>query len=81
MVAFELIEESEEIRKQVAYNSKVTDYGMVAKNMYNESPEAFVNFCYAYGIQNVESTPIESLFNEVIYKISINPDYLSLIHI
>lgn len=80
MVAFELIEESEEIRKQVAYNSKVADYSIIAKTMYNESPEAFVNFCYAYGIQNVESTAIESLFNEVIYKISINPDYFNEIY-
>lgn len=80
MVAFELIEESEEIKKQVIHNSKVTDYSSIAKKMFEESPEAFVNFCYAYGIQNVESTAIESLFNEVMYKISINPDYFNEIY-
>jgi hypothetical protein len=80
MVRFELIEESEEVRKQVEFNNKVADYSSLAKKMFEESPKAFVNFCYAYGLQNVEKTPIEKLYNEVIYKISIQPDYFNEIY-
>ena len=80
MVAYELIEESEVVKRQVEINSKIADYQAIAKKMFTETQKTFVNFCYAYGIQNVENTPIEVLFNEVIHKINLNPDYFNEIY-
>jgi len=74
-VAFELVEESQNIKNLNVLNDKITNARTIAKELLEGSKDTFVDFCYAYGLSNVSNTPVEILYNEVCLKISINPDH------
>jgi hypothetical protein len=70
---FELIEESKLILADVEKNNKVSEAMNIAKDMFQNHPEVFVDFCYSYNIMPIENVPIHVLYNEVIFKIQVDP--------
>ena len=71
---FELIEESQRILDENTKNIKIAKAMAVATDMFENNKEAFVEFCYAYGISPVQDVEIQKLFNEVSFKIQNNPN-------
>lgn len=74
-VMFEIIEESQNILNQVEKNSKVTEAMSIATDMFKNNQKDFIDFCYAYGIRPIQGVPIENLYNEVSFKIQMNPNH------
>lgn len=70
---FELVEESQRVLDQVEKNAKIAEAMDVVTDMFRTKRELFIDFCYAYGITNVDKTPIENLYNEVVFKLQLNP--------
>ena len=70
---FELIEESRLILADVEKNNKISEGMNIAKDMFQNHPEVFVDFCYSYNIMPIENVPIHVLYNEVIFKIQTDP--------
>lgn len=70
---FELIEESKLILADVEKNNKVSEAMNIAKDMFQNNPEVFVDFCYSYNIMPIENVPVHVLYNEVIFKIQTDP--------
>lgn len=71
---FELIEESQRIISENEKNIKIAKAMGVASDMFENNKEAFVEFCYAYGIRPVQGVEVQKLFNEVSFKIRNNPN-------
>ncbi len=74
-VMFEIIEESQNILNQVEKNNKVTEAMALATDMFKNNQKDFIDFCYAYGIRPIKGVPIENLYNEVSFKIQVNPNH------
>jgi hypothetical protein len=70
---FELIEESRLILADVEKNNKISEGMNIAKDMFQNHPEVFVDFCYSYNIMPIENVPIHVLYNEVVFKIQTDP--------
>lgn len=79
-VMFELIEESQNVKNKNAFNDKITEAMNKAKALFEGSHEAFVDFCYAYGITKVNITPPEILYNDICQRIIVNPDHFLKTH-
>ena len=73
-VMFELIEESQNILNQVDNNAKIGS-AMEKATQLLSTPEAFIDFCYAYGMTKIKGRATEVLFNEMCQKILINPNH------
>ena len=70
---FELIEESKLILADVEKNNKISEGLNIAKDMFQNHPEVFVDFCYSYNIMPIENVPVHVLYNEVVFKIQTDP--------
>lgn len=69
---FELYEESKEIEAKVEKNKKLTEYQNIITGLYEENLQEFVNACFGIGMTNVEKTPVDKLYNELMHRISIS---------
>jgi len=72
MPMFELYEESKEIEAKVEKNKKMTEYQNAITEMYEENLQEFVNACFGIGMTNVEKTPVDKLYNELMHRVSIS---------
>jgi len=68
---------AEEINK-VAKNEKYDAVSSIITEMFknNDKHNEFVDFCYAIGITNVETRTKQALYNIIMDKATINPDYV-----
>lgn len=74
-VMFELIEESQNILNENKINVQITEARNIAQELFESGGVPFIDFCYAYGMTNIKSTPPEILFNEINQRITINPEH------
>jgi hypothetical protein len=73
---FELIDITGNTQKMVELNNKKFEAGILLKNLYEESPEAFLDFCYAYGVPDVANLDPATLYNMCVMKMVNNPHYM-----
>lgn len=78
---FELIEDSVQILADVNKNSRISEAMAIATDMFKNTPQVFVDFCYSYNIKPIDGVPVAILYNEVVAKLMLNPeDFFSVIN-
>jgi hypothetical protein len=75
LLLFEMRETTKNINDEVAKNMLISECTGIVTDMYQNSPETFLDLCYRYGIQSVKTMPIEKLYNLVILKINNNASH------
>lgn len=73
---FELIDITGNTQKTVDLNNKKFEAGILLKTLYEESPAAFLDFCYAYSIPDVANFDPATLYNICVMKMVNNPHYM-----
>lgn len=80
-VQFELINVTDNIVEKNEKNQKVFKAGQKLQELYsNEDKKAFIDFCYAYSIPNVDKFELNTLFNLCSSKINDNPDWFFTVY-
>jgi GTPase SAR1 family protein len=77
---YELIEETQNIINKMQENFSKQKAETIATELFLEDKAGFIDICYAYGVRPVEGVEIEKLYNEVMLKISINPQHFLDVH-
>jgi len=77
---FELIDITGNTQKTVELNKKKTEAQKLLLDLFENSPEAFTDFCYAYGVPDVKNLDPDTLFNICMMKLINNPVFFMTIY-
>jgi len=80
-VQFELINITENVVEKNKKNQRIFEAGQKLQELYSqEDKKAFIDFCYAYSIPNIDKFDTNTLFNLCSAKINDNPDWFFAVY-